>query len=382
MPLTLRSVKGSPLTIAELDGNLQYLESLNAALPPVTITGTELTLNAAEHANRLLICTNASPVLLSLSNDADGGWDSDDSINVLQSGTGSVTIIAGTATLRSPPGTTAVTTARYKLTGSTRIGANEWTLTETVASGGGGSSASGRANNRSFIIEPQTSIGSGLEARNIHMGQILGTGSSTALTNTNRFTEKNRRTLTSAATVDTPVGILCDRGNMFASQYCSFELEFGFNDTSTDTRNMYGFANGANGLTGGTLLTGNYQGGKIMVGNNPGEANLSIFHGNDTGLGAALQIPLGSDFPANTQASVTGIHYRFRADYYPASDLGGRRIVYTMTNLGTDVVASGTLISGIPNVTENLVLVMLRSTSASTTPVSLAIMYAAAGAYL
>lgn len=381
MPLILRTVKGSPLTIAELDGNLQYLESLNAALPPVTITGTALTLNAADHANRLLICTNASPVLLSLSDDSTGGWDSDDSINVLQSGTGAVTIIAGTATLRSPPGTTAVTTARYKLTGSTRIGANEWTLTETVASGGG-ASASGRANNRSFIIEPQTSIGSGLEARSIHMGQILGTGSSSALTGTNRFTEKNRRTLTSAATVDTPAGILCDRGNMFASQYFSFELEFGFNDTSTDTRNMYGFANATTGLTGGTLFTDNYQGGKIMVGNHPGEANLSIFYANDTGLGAALQIPLGSDFPTNTQASVTGIHYRFRVDYYPASDLGGRRIVYTMTNLGTDVVASSTLISGIPNVTENLMLIMQRSTSASTTPVSLAIMYAAAGAYL
>lgn len=137
MPLVLRSAKGSQLTTAEMDGNLSYLESLNAALPPVTISGTSATLDAATHANRLLICTNAAPVTLTLTTDGAGGWANDDSINAIQYGAGSVTIVAGGAALRAPTGSLATTAAQYRLVGATRIGASEWTLTE-VSGGSGG----------------------------------------------------------------------------------------------------------------------------------------------------------------------------------------------------------------------------------------------------
>lgn len=139
MALITRTTKGSALTYAELDGNLQYLESLNAALPPVTISTTSATLIAATHANRLLICNNASPITLTLSTDGAGGWANDDSINAIQYGAGSVTIVAGAATLRAPTATTAVTLAQYKLVGATRVGTNEWTLTEST--GGTGSAS-------------------------------------------------------------------------------------------------------------------------------------------------------------------------------------------------------------------------------------------------
>jgi len=380
MPLTLRSVKGSKLTIAEGDGNLQYLESLVAPLPPVTITGTALTLNAAEHANRLLICTNASPVLLTLSDDTTGGWDSDDSINVLQSGTGSVTILAGTATLRAAPGTTAVTTARYKLVGATRIGANEWTQTETVASGSGGSTASGRANNRSFLIAPDQSNGTSIQTMAIQFQNVSGTANPGVLGPTNTFTEKARRTFLSAGTVQTAAGFFTDAAVIFGNQYCSMEIEFGSDDVATTSRNMIGVATSTAGIGGAGELNGDFHESKMVLGNITGESNYSIFHNDNNGVPTA--IALGADFPVNSQASVTNVHYRFRVDYYPASDLGGRRVIYTVTNLGTGIIASGTLITNIPSPANTMRVQCRRDTSGGTTPVNLAFMYAAAGAYL
>ena len=380
MPLVNRAVKGSKLTAAELDGNFQYLESLLAPLPPVTITGTALTLNAAEHANRLLICTNASPVLLSLSNDAEGGWDSDDSINVLQSGTGSVTIIAGTATLRSPPGTTAVTTARYKLVGSTRIGANEWTLTETVASSGGGASASGRANNRSFLLVPENSTGSSVQGFGIQYQNTSGTQSAVTLAGTNAFTEKPRRNYLSAAAVQSGVGFFTDAAVIFGNQYFSMEIEFGSDDVATTSRNMIGVAASPSGIGGAGEMTADFLESRLVMGNITGGTEFSIYHNDNSGVPTA--IPLGSDFPVNSQGSVTGVHYRFRIDYYPASDLGGRRAIYTVTNLGTGIIASGTLLTNIPAPANAMRVHCRRDTAGGTTPVNLAFMYAAAGAYL
>lgn len=104
------------------------------AYPPVTLTATEPTtfvLNAADHANRLIIVNSAFACILALQTDALGGFADDDSVNAYQAGAGSVTIQSGTATLRSPSGTTAVTSGQYRFVGSTRVDANTWALTES-----------------------------------------------------------------------------------------------------------------------------------------------------------------------------------------------------------------------------------------------------------
>lgn len=380
MPLILRSVKGSKLTSAEGDGNLLYLESLVAPLPPVVITGTALTLNAADHANRLLICTNASPVLLTLSDDTTGGWDSDDSINAVQSGTGSVTIIAGTATLRAAPGTTAVTTARYKLVGATRIGANEWTQTETVASGGGGAATSGRANHKSFLIALEHSNGNGFVVTGIQAQNVAGTASPCVLAGTNAFTEKSRRNFLSAAAVQSAAGLYTDLAVNFGNQYFSMEIEFGSDDLATTSRNMIGVSASTAGVDGGGELNNDWLESKLVMGNITGQTTYSIFHNDDGGVPTAVS--LGADFPVNSQGSVTGVHYRLRIDYYPTSDVGGRRAIYTATNLGTGIIAAGTLLTNIPTPATFMRVHCRRDTSDGTTPVNLAFMYAAAGAFL
>lgn len=145
MTITLRSVKGSALTHGELDGNFTDLQNQldNAAIAydPVTITAST-TLTAVDHANRLLICNSASPIVLTLQSDTLGGFAKDDSINAIQVGAGSVTIAQGTASaLSNPTGTVATTSETFKLVGSVRIGANAHVLTESSGSGGGSSSS-------------------------------------------------------------------------------------------------------------------------------------------------------------------------------------------------------------------------------------------------
>ena len=166
MPLVLRTVKGSQLTTAEMDGNLTYLESLNAALPPVNITATgTVTLDRATHANRLLICTGATSVNLTLTTDAAGGWTNDDSINAMQMGNGSVSILIGTASnLYAPTGVLATTAAQYRLVGAIKVNnvANSWALTEI----------SGAASSAITVIDMPAGSTCGVSQTNFTLGTV------------------------------------------------------------------------------------------------------------------------------------------------------------------------------------------------------------------
>lgn len=66
MPLVLRSVKGSKVTIAEMDANLTYLESIaGSSGAPVALTAST-TLTEAAHANRELNSTAAAAITFTL----------------------------------------------------------------------------------------------------------------------------------------------------------------------------------------------------------------------------------------------------------------------------------------------------------------------------
>jgi len=62
MPLVLRAVKGSKISIAEMDANLTYLESIaGGSAAPVALTAST-TLTEASHANRDINTTAAAAV--------------------------------------------------------------------------------------------------------------------------------------------------------------------------------------------------------------------------------------------------------------------------------------------------------------------------------
>lgn len=66
MPLILRATKGSKVTIAEMDANLTYLESIaGSSGAPVALTASTV-LTEAAHANRELNSTAAAAITFTL----------------------------------------------------------------------------------------------------------------------------------------------------------------------------------------------------------------------------------------------------------------------------------------------------------------------------
>ncbi len=72
MTIVLRAVKGSQLTVAELDGNFQDLDARGGAATPVALAAST-TLTEAAHAGRSLFVTSASAVTLTLPSTAATG---------------------------------------------------------------------------------------------------------------------------------------------------------------------------------------------------------------------------------------------------------------------------------------------------------------------
>ncbi len=86
------------LTLPAVSGTLAVVN------PPVTIT-SNTNLTKAVHGNRTIYVNNASPVTLTINNDATSGMGSDDYFYVIPSGGGLHTFAAGTATVSQPAGT-------------------------------------------------------------------------------------------------------------------------------------------------------------------------------------------------------------------------------------------------------------------------------------
>jgi len=118
-PMGLVSSKTDPVT-----GGSAILQSggknvLSLMYADVTASKTL----ALSDAGQVLKCNSASPIVLTIPNDATGLWEGNDGIAAYQVGAGAVSFAAGSdVTLRG----TAPTAAQYSTQGVMRVGTNEW----------------------------------------------------------------------------------------------------------------------------------------------------------------------------------------------------------------------------------------------------------------
>jgi hypothetical protein len=107
-------------------------------LAPITISANTA-LTAAAHGNRLILVDTAG-VVLTINNDATGGWTTDDSIDAQAIGAGTFTLVQGTATLTTADGASAdSTTSVSKRVTAQRTGASAWrTISPIIVTGGSG----------------------------------------------------------------------------------------------------------------------------------------------------------------------------------------------------------------------------------------------------
>jgi hypothetical protein len=107
-------------------------------LAPVTLS-SNTSLTAATHGNRTLLVDTAG-LTLTINNDATGGWTTDDSLDVQAVGSGTFTLVQGTATLTTDSGGSAdSTTAISKRVQAQRTGTSAWrTVSPAVVSPGTG----------------------------------------------------------------------------------------------------------------------------------------------------------------------------------------------------------------------------------------------------
>ena len=132
-----------------------------------------------------------------------------------------------------------------------------------------------------------------------------------------------------------------------------YVCDFNISDTAYDANAQQFYGLGAYNVDlnyGGTSNTAvNTLTNIIGVGNDPGDANLQIFH-ND-GSGTASKIDLGSGFPANrTSGAASTTVYSIQLYNNP----GSSSVLYELTNQETGVSTQGTITSNLPS--SNLLL--------------------------
>jgi hypothetical protein len=121
------------------EANVAIAAAIARILAPVTLSANT-SLTAAAHANRTIYVDTAG-VVLTINNDATGGWTSDDALDIQAVGAATFTLVQGTATLTTGSGMSAASaTAAGKRVQAQRTAADAWnTLSLATPSGGGGS---------------------------------------------------------------------------------------------------------------------------------------------------------------------------------------------------------------------------------------------------
>jgi hypothetical protein len=87
------------------EANVAIAAAIARILAPVTLSANT-SLTAAAHANRTIYVDTAG-VVLTINNDATGGWTSDDALDIQAVGAGTFTLVQGTATLTTGSGMSA-----------------------------------------------------------------------------------------------------------------------------------------------------------------------------------------------------------------------------------------------------------------------------------
>lgn len=358
-------------TLAEQIDLQAALDAKVEAYPPVTIT-TSITLNAAEHSNRLLIVDSATPVTLTIPDDATGGFGPDDSINAFQQGTGSVSLSG--ANLLTVTGTVSATAARYRFVGAVHTAsADAWAPTELSASASGASSSVPLFDSGvSALFVParagntQMSLSGSLNGSAQNGSTIVARGSS----NASILTRRPRVGIVgSSAAVDISAGVGMD------SVWCdteSYKLDVMFSPAdaiASGTKSFVGLVQSLGGqdflVTPGWEPTDNNGFGKVRVGVACASTE-SEFVFVVRGVGGTTKVfPIngGVGFPAN--GNLTNL-YRLQMEYFPEGT-APRKFVLTFTNVTSKLSATRQfdIAADLPATTEGLFTWCRRSSGPS-----------------
>ena len=351
---------GGDVTQGEFDTAIAGLQTQidNAAIAydPVTLSGAgPHLLNAADHANRLLICNHSSSMTLTLQTDAAGGFAKDDSINAVQYGAGDVTIIAGGATLRA--GGISTTTAQYTLVGSVRIGANEWALTEKTASSGVTAKAATCSVSGLWSVDDANAT----QVNQVGARQVrVGTAEARGLSTTNAVTKTLRIAHAGAASAGSECGMEMGSQNFYFDHlpYKS-RIVFAVDDSiASGTRQAHGVTSLAIDHVN-NQPNADYLLNRAFLAARSTDANFIFVHNDDGITPVVTTIGGGSGFPCNDPTKL----YDFTLEYYPT---GPRRIVFELKNL-TDNTTSGeiTILTRLPVPTAQMRSTNLRNSVAN-----------------
>lgn len=135
MTLVLRQVKGSELTFAELDGNFEHcLDRANhtgSYTQVVEYTGTAKTL-ALTDIHKIVDCTSASAVTITIPEQASVAWPADAEIHVRMSGAGQVSIAVGSGVTIPPLAGPVLLAGQGAIVALKRRSADVWAVVGTI----------------------------------------------------------------------------------------------------------------------------------------------------------------------------------------------------------------------------------------------------------
>lgn len=326
-------------SVAGRTGAVTLTQADVASNAPVALTAAT-NLTAATHGNRQITFTGASATL-SVTNDATGGWAADEEI-IVQTLAGS----AGVPTLSTPDGKSIAGSVNQPV-GAKRKGANSWDVYLLPQTVGGGS---GNASKNSFTpfmfnaLAVPTFQNSGILTYGFGAPVVTGTAAGGAIGST-PATQIPRITYTTASAANVASGAYIQTPFLLGvSNRQRVVIVGGIGDSlGAGTR----FYMGIGGTFGSTNLepTGNFLGWRIGIGF-PSNAttNLQLITAPESGGGTGVD--LGSSFPIPTAADQA--IYRLEIQYFPASDAGGRRFEWALTELLSGAFASGTVTSPMP----------------------------------
>ncbi len=338
-------VAGTLADQADLQAALNAKAAYNA---PITL-GASTTLNAAQHANRLIISTAATDISLTLQTDGAGGFSGDDAIFVYREGAGQVTFVAGGAALENTSGMLVATIAGRPFVSVQRVRANTWAPTEAAGSGSVVYDKLSDLGNVASIFPDrvQSTLFSG---RGILPDFPNGTVTARAYTNT-VFGRFSRFGVVAAAGADSSAaggGAANINGrNLYLApdSIWQFTLVAGVADAAA----LGAFAMGIGHADSAAPVrtTNDFQLWRLLLAANEGTDQLVIAHG-DPADGAMVTVALngGAGFPARSNSVSL---YRLYARHFPASGPGGRRIEWEVKNITTGLIVGGTITTRLPN---------------------------------
>jgi hypothetical protein len=149
------------------------LDAKASILAPVTLSANT-SLTAAVHGNRTIYVDTAG-LTLTINNDGTGGWTTDDSLDIQAIGSGTFTLVQGSATLSTLSGTSAdSTTAVGKRVQAQRTGTSTWsTISSVVVSASGNTRTLATATTYTIVDDTVDNTVTSLSLGNLSAGTVI-----------------------------------------------------------------------------------------------------------------------------------------------------------------------------------------------------------------